>query len=331
VNNYDVEVQWLINDVCNFSCEYCWLQREPKVNRSLGLRDMQRVIEGFNNKGFTWLVHMSGGEPFLFPNFVELCRGLIKNHFISVNTNLSHKDIRHFSQIINPEKVKFVHASLHIMAREQIKGIKQFINNYKIIKNAGFNIFVSYLIYPSLLGRFKKDYDFFKSQGVIIHPKVFRGDYYGILDSMLIKRVPGMNRFKNIFKKTYPNSYTAKEKKLIKHCVDQSVQDETLTGCDKDDLRDITIDLSLDKILVEGSMSFKGRRCSAGRTVLKMEKDGGLYRCSDEPQYYLGNMFSSPIKLLKEDFVCKAEICSCPYVGMRCVVKGQKMTGTPHA
>lgn len=317
MNNYDVEVQWLINDICNFRCVYCWLQKEPAIGRSRGIQDTARVIEGFNNKGITWLIHMTGGEPFLFPNFLELCQGLTKKHYITVTTNLTHPGIRPFAATVNPERVDFVHVSMHIAQRKWPDEIKHFIEHYHVLKKAGFRIFTSYVMYANLFRRFRKNYKFFKSQGIIIHPKVFRGNCSHFPQLPLIGNTALLNKLVKRFERTYPSAYTAGQKQFIRDWVDQSFMDEELMNGKKISSQQITIDLAMDKLLVDGQMSFKGKRCAAGRKFLKMEKDGEAYRCNDEAQYYIGNMFKGQINLLEEDLVCSSEKCSCPYVGIR--------------
>jgi len=51
------------------------------------------VVRRFEELDRTCLVHMSGGEPFLFPGFVEMCAGLTRRNWISINTNLASPDL----------------------------------------------------------------------------------------------------------------------------------------------------------------------------------------------------------------------------------------------
>jgi MoaA/NifB/PqqE/SkfB family radical SAM enzyme len=290
----------------------------------LGDNDTRKIVDGFNNQGVTWLIHMTGGEPFFYPNFVELCRELTHKHTISINSNLTHKDVAHFIKTINPKKVDFIHSSLHVTERSRINRIEDFVEKYRMLKDAGFNVFVSYLMYPSLFNRFEDDYQYFKSQGIILHPKVFWGEYSGIFDSKSFLKMRFFNRLRKYFKRDYPDSYAPQQKKFFKDFVDRSVTDEIQIYGSSADSKKSTVELALDKNWVDRLLSFTGRRCSAGRKVVRMEKDGEVYRCIDETQYHLGNMFSGRLKFLEEDLICKARICSCPYVGMRYVLPTEK-------
>jgi len=318
---YDIEVAWQINDFCDFDCAYCWLHERDwtKSKRFAGIQDTQKVINSFNNAGLVWLVHMSGGEPFFSPHFIELCQGLTQTHYISINTNLSHKDVARFAKTINPEKVEFIHASLHITERKKQGKVKDFIQKYHTLKTRGFNIFVSYLMHPSILGRFEKDYAYFKSEGIILRPKIFWGDYYGIfgiLNTPIVREVNRFNHIRSRLRKQYPNSYTDTQKNLIKAYIEKSRVDEGAIG-QKHDAGQRTVDLSLDKNWADGLLSFRGRPCLAGVKFVKMDQYGKVYRCNDETKHYLGNLFNGGIKLLPEPIECSAEICSCPYVGSR--------------
>ncbi|VVB84497.1 Coenzyme PQQ synthesis protein E [uncultured archaeon] len=82
---YDVLANWEINKLCNFRCKYCFNPDEIKQNPEFRGHELTKIIDGFNNLGPVFLIHMSGGEPFLHPDFVELCTGLTKKHCISIN------------------------------------------------------------------------------------------------------------------------------------------------------------------------------------------------------------------------------------------------------
>jgi MoaA/NifB/PqqE/SkfB family radical SAM enzyme len=183
---------------------------------------------------------MSGGEPFLFPNFVRFCEELTKNHYISINTNFSLPNIKDFVKEINPSKVIGIYAALHILERERLKiQIQDFAKNVVLYQNKGFNIIVYYVLYPPLLNRFSTDFNRLKNMGVKkIAGKTFKGIYNG---------------------KLYPDRYTTKERKLI-----TSLKD----------------DYKYNKIYLDGKMFFKGCLCNAGKNFLKIDVDGNTRRCA---------------------------------------------------
>lgn len=100
---WDWEFDWHLTNRCNFFCEYCHPQIRYVLNRKhLDEPTPELVVRRFDELGKVCLVHMSGGEPFMFPGFVELCRGLAANHFISINTNLASDDVAEFAERVRP-------------------------------------------------------------------------------------------------------------------------------------------------------------------------------------------------------------------------------------
>ena len=70
-----------LSDICNLECEHCWTNSSPKGIKSIGYKDVVKLIEKLKLLGLT-RVSLSGGEPLMHPeihNIIEyiLHRGLI--------------------------------------------------------------------------------------------------------------------------------------------------------------------------------------------------------------------------------------------------------------
>ena len=128
---YDIEADWILLRSCNFRCEYCF----PSINRcSSSVQKYGSPSEwelGFDRTGKTWLLHISGGEPSIHPEFVELCSRLTRNHYISINSNISHQSIGNFTKKVKPERVHFINAAIHLEERikKSIEGVRNAISN----------------------------------------------------------------------------------------------------------------------------------------------------------------------------------------------------------
>lgn len=317
--NYDLEVDWHINDFCNFKCVYCFDKRDKKES-FIGPDNMQKVLEAFNRTGLRWLIGFTGGEPFFAPNFTGLCEELTKRHTISINTNLSHKDVFRFAERINPENVSSVHCSLHIEEREKLNLIEDFIHKYKILEKRGFYIFASYLMYPHLINRFEKDYAYFKSQGIILWPKIFKGPHskFNIPDSKLFKKM------RHFFTYLYPNAYSEKQQEIIKFYIERSQKDSAfLINQEEDFQKQRLSDIWFDRFCISGLPVFKGRYCGAGSKFVIMASNGDLYRCYGDKQY-LGNLFDGRITLFDGPEKCAGEVCRCASMGYKYVLDGDK-------
>ncbi|MEZ0575564.1 radical SAM protein [Halodesulfovibrio aestuarii] len=176
MHNYNKSMIWNMTRNCNFQCSYCYFPHtNGKIINYISIETLLRFLNKNNN---SWLVNMTGGEPFLYPNFVSLCEQLTQKHYIGVDTNLSlSAQIKEFAKRVSPSKVNDIYASLHIEERERKNAVPQFIQNYHILASAGFAIKVNYVLHPSLEKRYPDDISFFKENGVPITPRPFKGIY----------------------------------------------------------------------------------------------------------------------------------------------------------
>lgn len=314
--DYEIEADWLLNEYCNFNCEYCF-DSSDKLKKYKGNAYTHKVVDAFNNTGIKWLIHMSGGEPLFFPNIVKLCSELTENHFISMNSNLSHNNIYQFGESVNPQKVRFIHCSIHIQERERLKLVKDFIDKYNFLKKKGFFVFASYVVTPSLMHKFRKDYILFKSEGVIIRPKAFHGSTY--LWRETNNRI--LNKMRNMYSKFYPDSYTKKQKESLLRYNSESDNDRKadMSTEEMDIFKDIALGNWFEKYITEGLPSFKGKMCLAGKKFVKIDSSGDVKRCNTENEN-LGNIFNGDLKLYNSAKPCNSDYCTCPYFGQKYVI-----------
>ena len=318
----DIEANWLLNQYCNYQCAYCYNSGLGKKKAFRGLADTKKIIESFDNTGFKWLIYMSGGEPFFFPNFIDLCRGLTKKHIIGVNTNLTHNAVDEFADLIPPQRVSNVHCSIHITELERRNLLNDFFKKFHYLKSKGFYVFASYVLYPPLLKRFEKDYRIFKSQGVIIRPKLYRGVYAKRRFTMsnVLNRI--MRLYERAFFKPYPKAYTYEEKQQILFFIKRS-QEEGGFKLEESSESEIRIsDVYQDQKFISDFPSFKGQACGAGKNFVRILETGNVYRCHSDKRY-LGNLFKGTLNLLKEIQPCRVPFCRCPYFGYRYVLKNK--------
>ena len=107
-------VTWNINTTCNYRCSYC--TQRFLDDRKRWLRDGPAFLRGFARLDGRWEVKISGGEPFLHPNLLEIVRGLRDLcHAVSVVTNFSasRAKLEEFLQA-SGEQLRVFSASLHL-------------------------------------------------------------------------------------------------------------------------------------------------------------------------------------------------------------------------
>jgi len=124
---------------------------------------------------------MTGGEPLLYPGYVELAKALTRGHYISVSTNLSTPNAYELAEAVESERVHSINANVHILEREKNKdGMKEYLRKFLHFQERGFNIRLVYITYPPLFGRIEEDMKRLRGEGVKrINVKVFQGRFEG--------------------------------------------------------------------------------------------------------------------------------------------------------
>lgn len=171
-------LMWNMTRKCNFACRYCYYPHDHSpVDQTL---DPEALAALLDRTGYSWTVTLTGGEPFLYPDFVGICRCLTENQFIEIDSNLSLSDlIARFAEAVEPGRVKLIYASLHIEERERRNGVDAFIKNAHLLMNKGFKVKVNYVIHPRVAGRFQRDWERFKKLGIELVPRPFKGVHQG--------------------------------------------------------------------------------------------------------------------------------------------------------
>ena len=230
---------------------------------------------------------MSGGEPFMHPRYIELCHKLTKKHYISINTNLTFNSIDEFINEVDPERVAFLHCSLHYQERVKHYNVSSFIKKYHKLKDAGYHIYVTQVFYPPVIPLFHRIVEEFGKENIVIRPKLFRGLFE---------------------KKLYPQQYTAEEKQMFRHYLIMAERHEKIY--------ETHIDPNLDRDFFMKELSFKGKMCSAGQDFVNVHFNGDIVRCHASTSV-MGNIFKGNLHLLKDTTTCPFTICPCPYYGLR--------------
>jgi MoaA/NifB/PqqE/SkfB family radical SAM enzyme len=238
-------IRWEVNKNCNFHCNYCdiWKKEDEKAKIQIDITKLQKGLECFHGN---WRIDITGGEPFLEKNFVEICQVLTEKHFISINTNLSTSNVFDFAEKISPEKCKYFNASVHIAEREKSdKGLKIFIEKIRHLQYKGFYPTAIYVTHPNLFERMKSDIAYLETNGVErVHILIFRGWHK---------------------EKLYPVSYTTAQRALLLSMNAYYLDFEVLNNKHFD---------------------FYGHLCHAGQNFFVMDREGNIRRCTSIDKSY---------------------------------------------
>ena len=293
-----LEIEWEINNDCNFNCLYCCTsghRQDPKFQAKL--LDYNKIIESFYAIAASVRIRITGGEPFLYPNFVKLCRGLTEKHTLMINTNISSPLIKEFCQQVNPARVEMMQCSVHYTEVKRLNLMDTVISNIKLIKEQGFPYFVLMVLWPPLLKDFPDIYNFFLEHDIRIIARPFKGLYNN---------------------KLYPLAYSLEEKALISKYQAQAEAKKLTTRAHLD--RDYSfMAFSVDSY----NYSYHGNYCRAGKDFVVVAPNGNIGRCYDE-KYQLGNIFEQTFTPLSKAVKCHKPNCVCGAAGLNYTI------GNPH-
>jgi MoaA/NifB/PqqE/SkfB family radical SAM enzyme len=238
----------------------------------------------FDASGYVWLLHMTGGEPSLYPDFLELCESLTDNHYISINSNLTHSSLTQLAQRIDPSRVSFINAGLHLEERELRSGTDTFLRHADLLRSSGFLILISVVATPPALARFDKAIALCEPISLFPIPKLFRGVWNG---------------------DTYPNAYSSSDKDRFR---DFSRLARKFYGPQLSHMAEPpSIDVLNDQAFVDGLPIYTGSTCEAGDRFVQILPNGDIYRCGMKD--FKGNLLSGTFVRRLFPGPCDSEHC----------------------
>lgn len=200
---------WHINDYCNFGCSYCFFPKFTEENPAVGRLSPEQIKEAFKRTGRSWHLFIAGGEPMLYPDFIDVVNLLKPDHPIQISTNLFNKNVRTFAEQVSPENIIVINASLHLPHHNE-RSLAKFLENYHLFKEKGFEILVSYVTFPPLFDRIKDDFRHLQEQGVdYLVPCTYNGIHDG---------------------KQYPGSYTEEQARIISEIYQEQLELRVVLG-----------------------------------------------------------------------------------------------------
>ena len=284
--DYDVEADWELLTTCNFRCAYCFVPPAALAAKLTKYGTNTQWVEGFAATGKRWLLHISGGEPSIYPGFVDLCEKLTELHYLSINSNLGHRSIETFAERINPERVHFVNGALHYDERPDRTSLDVFIARVQKLRMRRFGVLVSSVMTPRLVRQFPEISKYFESHGLSLIPKVIRGWFEG---------------------KIYPGAYSAKEKSLIREYLEKARQNYAAVTAAMGETP--TINMLADDRLLDSPRIYRGKLCGSGHNFVRIEPNGAVVRCGSGMK--LGNILEKNVALLNSPKPCDSFYC--PY------------------
>jgi len=138
-----LDLQWELTNICNFNCPFCYINIEAEPKVALPFSAIKPAIDNLIDQGLLFC-SLTGGEPLLHPNFIDIYKYLKKNGvLVTIYTNLSilTDDILELFSEYQPLKVN---VSIYGISDEQMKNVtkqrnvhyNQVLQNVLKLKNA---------------------------------------------------------------------------------------------------------------------------------------------------------------------------------------------------
>lgn len=292
---------WDIHYACNYRCSYCFFhdtwEEEKKKNRYPGIARWKEIWDGIFRRYGGGHIHISGGEPFCYPDILELVEHLTKNFTVEFDTNLSF-DVQEFMRRIGPQRVKFATAF-----HPQFADFEEYLKKVTMLKKAGYDLGVNFVAFPEQL----KEMPYYKRKLEEVHISFdvmpFRGKYRG---------------------KEYPQGFTEEERKFIcevdpRTAARQLREYAAAPGGNKDAAGPPAASANegrppqgQERPAHAQQNPHYGKTCRMGQMYAKIHANGNAYRCClIKEQSLLGNIIDGTFAFYEEAKVCELDKCPC--------------------
>ncbi len=284
VFDYDVECDWYLLWTCNYRCRYCFFSPEILGSKIKTFGTPEQWRAAFDATGKRWLIHMTGGEPTVYPDFLAICEALTERHVISLNSNLSRPVIRMMAGRVDPRRVSFINAGLHLGERVRHQGFDDFLSNAAFLQDAGFRVFVTVVATPKVIANLPELTAICADRGLQLAPKIVRGSHNGQM---------------------YPRDYTPREKDRLRNFIARARERylRVYEGWPRP-----SIDILSDDELLDGLPNFRGRSCGAGARFVRVQEDGEVHRCDDN-RPSMGNLLTGTLRFAPGPAPCDTQYC----------------------
>ena len=200
---FDGLAHWFITFLCNYNCHYCFFKSKP--NKFFLSNDL--IVNFWDKTNKVWKFKFTGGEPFLYPNFIDLCSKLSQKHIVSIDTNLSLSlpNLDDFIKRVVPQRVFLILAAMNERNESEME---LFTKKARTLLDAGFNLNTNYVLHPTRYNTVDKTVDILKSNNISCTIKQFLGIHNGKSYRCLMKAIYSKNILIKRLKKISSNPKT---------------------------------------------------------------------------------------------------------------------------
>ena len=276
---YKVHWNWEIMLPCNYRCSYCIVHNESAPYLILGVPEWRTIWERLFRLYGCSQVRFAGGEPTIYPNYIDLVGMILEMHTVDVTTNLSF-DVEEWIRKVPSEGIA-ISGSLHLEHTEP----EPFMRKLLTLRDKGNQLISASLVaYPTYLDRVESTRELFEKNNILFKIIPFNGVYQG---------------------QRYPAAYSDDQKRLLGMQVEKS-RDELGKTLNKQ-----WQDYANSKPDDKNFKNFMGVPCHMGEMYAKIYSDGTVRRCCHTGVDVLGHITDPELKLYDDPAPCTVMSCSC--------------------
>jgi len=161
-------IVWVERTNCNNKCPYCIVYHKDIPQAPVTWQDWVAKINFLNPA----VLDITGGEPFLNPNMVDIIKTLNPGINLGITTNCT-QDLTRFINEIPSRRILSMTLSYH---PSQIFSKEAFLGKALMLKNRGYPINVNFVAYPEQLWLIPELKNYFE----VLHGVRFHVDPYSI-------------------------------------------------------------------------------------------------------------------------------------------------------
>lgn len=282
---YDIEADFILLRTCNYRCDYCFVSPEKLGEKLVVHAPPEGWQAAFDGTAQTWMIHVTGGEPTLYPGFAELAALLSQRHYLSLNSNLTGRELGGFAERVDPARIALVNAGYHPEERRARNGEELFIRNVTLLRDRGFPVMISVVATPEILADYDTVVAALAPTGLMPMPKAVHGQHRGA---------------------SYPDAYSDHDREEFRR---RSLAAErcypNLFG--PGGLHP-TIDLTHDRDHLERRSRYHKQPCAAGRDLVRIDPDGSVHRCAIKGPS-MGNLLQGTWQRATANLPCDRSYC----------------------
>lgn len=172
----EIRVLWEITSRCNMKCKHCLYYNDnvPNTGRQdLDYGNVKSIIENISKDGRVSSIWISGGEPLVRDDIVNVCSEISKHNItpsISTNGYLLTKEL---IQQLWDAGVRYIHlsidgstASTHDTLRQTPGAFARLLNGLKILASSPITTGASFMVTENSIGEVRGVYELAKSYGL---------------------------------------------------------------------------------------------------------------------------------------------------------------------